>query len=102
MISGQSLALGTPAISLNGSAARGEHPDGLPPVARQPDNCQDCHPPAYQATLLVDLSCGWVACSDDSPGQHARAHYQETAHPVAARLESGSRWRLCYIHQRPV
>jgi hypothetical protein len=30
MICGQSLALGTPAISLNGSAPRGAHPGALP------------------------------------------------------------------------
>jgi hypothetical protein len=57
MICGQSLALGTPAISLNGSAP---------------------------------------------PGQHARAHYQQTGYPPAARLESGSPWRSSYIRQRPV
>src|SRR4051794_19303526 len=33
--------------------------------------------------LWLCLSCGWVACSDDSPNQHARAHYQETDHPIA-------------------
>ena len=36
--------------------------------------------------LWLCLSCGWVACSDDSPNQHAKAHYQETDHP------SPSRW----------
>jgi hypothetical protein len=56
MICGQSLALGTPAISLSGSAPRVRTP----------------------------------------------THYQETGHPLAVRLESGSPWRLCYIHQRPV
>ena len=38
---------------------------------------------------MVCLTCGWVACSDDSPNQHARAHYEETDHPVAAGLASG-------------
>ena len=33
---------------------------------------------------MVCLTCGWVTCSDDSPNQHARAHYEETDHPVAA------------------
>ena len=37
--------------------------------------------------LLVCLTCGWVACSDDSPGGHAQAHYQETDHPVVAALD---------------
>jgi uncharacterized UBP type Zn finger protein len=99
----QNTALGVPAISPNGSAQRCEHPDGLSPVAPQSGNCQDCDLPAdQQATLLVCLTCGWVACSDDSPGQHARAHYKETDHPLARGLEPGSRWRWCYVHQRLV
>jgi uncharacterized UBP type Zn finger protein len=43
-----------------------------------------------------------VACSDDSPNRHARAHYEETDHPLAAGLEPGSQWRWCYVHQRLV
>jgi len=27
--------------------------------------------------LWLCLSCGWVACSDDSPNQHAKSHYQD-------------------------
>jgi uncharacterized UBP type Zn finger protein len=103
MIPAQNTALGAPAISPNGSAPRCKHPDGLPPVTPQSGNCQDCHPPAdTKAALLICLTCGWVACSDDSPGQHARAHCQGTGHPPAARLGSGSPRILCYIHQRPV
>ena len=103
MIPAQNTALGAPATSPNGSAPRCEHPDGLPPVTPQSGDCQDCHPPAdHQAALLVCLTCGWVACSDDSPAQHARAHYEETDHPLARALEPGSRWRWCYVHQRLV
>jgi uncharacterized UBP type Zn finger protein len=53
------------------------------------------------AALLVCLTCGWVACSDDSPNQHARAHYQETDHPVATTYRP-SDWRWCFVHQRVV
>ena len=52
--------------------------------------------------LWLCLSCGWVACSDDSPNQHAKAHYQETDHPVAVSLEHDRRRRWCYVHQRTV
>ena len=45
---------------------------------------------------------GWVACSDDSPNQHARAHYEETDHPVAVRLPRSSHTRWCYVHERAV
>ena len=48
------------------------------------------------------LSCGWVACSDDSPNQHAKAHYEETDHPVAVSLEQDRRQRWCYVHQRTI
>jgi uncharacterized UBP type Zn finger protein len=49
--------------------------------------------------LWLCLSCGWVACSDSSPNQHARAHYEETDHPVAALLHDYARPRWCYLHQ---
>ena len=52
--------------------------------------------------LWMCLSCGWVACSDDSPNQHARAHYEETDHPVAVRLPRGTPPRWCYVHERAV
>src|SRR5579863_4589878 len=100
MIPAQNIALSVPAISLNGSAPRCEHLDGLQPVTPQSDDCRDCTD--RRASLAVCLTCGWVACSGDSPGQHARAHYEETDHPLAAGLEPGSRWKWCYVHQRPV
>ncbi|MEU8196460.1 UBP-type zinc finger domain-containing protein [Microbispora amethystogenes] len=50
--------------------------------------------------LLSCTPCGWVACSDDSPGGHARAHYEETDHPVVAALVSEPPWRWCYVHGR--
>jgi hypothetical protein len=97
MIPGQSNALGTSSVSRNGTAPRCEHLDGLAPVRPQADHCWDCRGlPDRQAGLVVCLTCGWVACSDDSPNQH------ETDHPLAAGLESGSRWRWCYVHQRLV
>jgi uncharacterized UBP type Zn finger protein len=52
--------------------------------------------------LRLCLSCGWVACSDDSPNQHAKAHYEETDHPVTAPLRPGQGLRWCYVHQRAV
>lgn len=103
MIPGQSTALGRPAVSLNGTAPRCEHLDGLAPVRPLSDNCRGCEDrPDRPADLVICLTCGWVACSDASPNQHARAHYEETDHPVAARLRPGTRWRWCYVHQRLV
>ena len=106
MISGQSMILGGAAASPNGTAPRCEHPDGLPPVTPQSADCRDCRNGQdrqdRQDRLAVCLTCGWVACSDDMPNQHARAHYQETDHPVAASLALGTAWRWCYVHERLV
>jgi uncharacterized UBP type Zn finger protein len=103
MLPGQSVALGAVVSSPNGSAPRCEHLHGLTPVTPQSDYCPDCRPrDGVWKALRVCLTCGWVACSDDSPNRHAMAHYEETDHPLAAGLgtESGSRW--CYVHRRPV
>jgi uncharacterized UBP type Zn finger protein len=103
MIPRQGMDLGAPAVSLNGAAPRCEHLDGLAPVAPMSDACLDCPDrPDRQDSFVACLTCGWVACSDDSPNQHAKAHYEETDHPVAAGLAPGAAWRWCYVHQRLV
>jgi uncharacterized UBP type Zn finger protein len=103
MIPGQSMARGVPAVSTNGTAPRCEHLDGLTLARPRSGHCPDCRDGADgQAALVVCLTCGWVACSDDSPNRHARAHYEETDHPVAATLGPGAAWRWCYVHQRLV
>ncbi|MEP6463329.1 MAG: UBP-type zinc finger domain-containing protein [Frankiaceae bacterium] len=52
--------------------------------------------------LWLCLSCGWVACSDSSPNQHAKAHYEETDHPIARALRDGPHQHWCHAHQRTV
>jgi uncharacterized UBP type Zn finger protein len=103
MMSGLSASLTASGAGPNGSAPRCEHMDGLVPVMPQSDYCLECrrHQSQWQS-LLVCLSCGWVACSDDSPGRHAEAHYRETDHPLNRGLEPGSRRRWCYVHRRLV
>ncbi|XVQ11589.1 UBP-type zinc finger domain-containing protein [Spirillospora sp. CA-255316] len=97
----QNMSLNMPPISPNGSAPHCEHLDGLVPVTPRSNGCPECQARGDMWTdLRVCLTCGWVACSDDSPNQHARAHYQETDHPLAAGVETGSSWRWCYVHQR--
>ncbi len=103
MIPGQNMVLGAAAVTPNGTAPRCEHLNGLAPVGPQSDGCRDCQRlQARHASLVVCLTCGWVACSDESPNQHAKAHYEETDHPVAASLALGAAWRWCYVHQRLV
>ena len=61
--------------------------------------CQQCREHGDNwVELWLCLSCGWVACSDNSLNQHAKAHYEETDHPIAVSLQDGLRPRWCYIH----
>ena len=102
-LAAQCMDLGAPATSPNGSAPRCEHLDGLAPVTPQSNDCPACQArQGHWKALWVCLTCGWVACSDDSPNQHAKAHYEETDHPLAADVKSGASWRWCYVHQRRV
>jgi uncharacterized UBP type Zn finger protein len=87
----------------NGQAPRCDHADTIRPAEAQSPGCTECLASGQRwVRLLVCPRCGWVACSDDSPGAHARAHYEETDHPVAGALEPGSTWRWCYVHGRAV
>jgi len=36
--------------------------------------------------------CGHVGCCDDSPNQHATAHFHGTGHPVMQTFEPGESW----------
>jgi hypothetical protein len=90
-------------LSLNGSAPPCEHLDGLVPVDPVGSECQECRATGGDwACLLACLTCGWVACSNDSPRRHARAHYEETDHPLARALRPGPVWTWCFVHRRPV
>ncbi len=40
--------------------------------------------------------CGHIGCCDNSPGQHATAHYKHTGHPILASFEPGESWFYDY------
>ncbi len=42
--------------------------------------------------------CGHVGCCDDSPGRHARNHWEDTDHAVIATIEPGGTWAYCFAH----
>jgi uncharacterized UBP type Zn finger protein len=90
-------------VNLNGSAPRCGHLDGIVPVDPQSTGCRDCEAAGDESvSLMACLTCGWVACSDDSPRRHALAHYEETDHPLARALDPGSKFIWCYVHRRAV
>ena len=82
---------------------RCDHLDAVRPVVPQSEVCEQCKAEGLDPVALrLCLSCGWVACSDGSPGRHARAHYEETDHAVNAEIATGPATRWCYVHQRAV
>jgi uncharacterized UBP type Zn finger protein len=86
---------------LNGKAPRCDHLDDVRPVEPQFAGCGECEARGDSwLGLLVCLTCGQVACSDNSPNKHAKAHYEETDHPVATAIGARSNWRWCYPHGR--
>jgi uncharacterized UBP type Zn finger protein len=84
-------------------ATRCEHLPATLPAFPGAEACEQCQADGLTwRALRLCLTCGWVACSDESPGQHAKAHYQETDHAVAASTEPGPTSRWCYVHERVV
>ncbi|MBO3752870.1 UBP-type zinc finger domain-containing protein [Streptosporangiaceae bacterium NEAU-GS5] len=89
--------------SLNGQAPRCEHGGTAAGAEQGLPQCAGCLVLGLTWTrLLVCLTCGWVACCDDSPGTHVRELYRETDHPVVAALEPQTPWRWCFVHGRTV
>jgi uncharacterized UBP type Zn finger protein len=49
--------------------------------------------------LRMCLECGHVGCCDSSKNRHARAHFQETKHPLIQSAERGEDWKWCYVDE---
>ncbi len=65
-----------------------------PPQSR---SCEECVRAGQTwVALRKCLVCGHVGCCDSSVGQHARAHFHETRHPLIEPL-TGERWTWCYV-----
>jgi len=59
--------------------------------------CEACAAGAltWQALLLC-RTCGYVGCSDDSRGLHARRHYEWVDHPIVSALGGRGDRGWCY------
>jgi len=44
--------------------------------------------------------CGHIGCCDNSPQQHATAHFHESGHPVIASFEPGEDWFYDYTSEK--
>ena len=70
-----------------------------PSAAPLTDGCAGCLAAGLRWThLRLCLSCGHVGCCHSDRPQHARAHWQETGHPVMRSFQPGETWRWCYVH----
>ena len=74
------------------------HGPAVRPVLPQSGACLAClRAEETWVHLRVCLSCGHVGCCDSSPGRHARAHHEETDHPIAASAEPGEDRAFCFL-----
>lgn len=70
-------------------------------VHRPGKGCEDCLKIGGQWVHLREcLTCGHVACCDDSPNTHATKHFHATGHPIITSLERREDWAWCYVDER--
>jgi hypothetical protein len=43
------------------------------------------------------VDCGHIGCCDDSPSQHATAHFRQTGHRLMRSYEPGETWFWDYV-----
>ena len=64
------------------------------------DVCEDCVKTGSEwMHLRMCLTCGHVACCDQSPNKHATAHFHRTKHPLIRSAEPGENWTWCYVDE---
>jgi uncharacterized UBP type Zn finger protein len=62
--------------------------------------CAECLRDGYDwVHLRICMTCGHVGCCDTSPHRHARAHWNESGHPLMKSAEPGEDWAWCYIDE---
>ncbi|MCC2336352.1 UBP-type zinc finger domain-containing protein [Cellulomonas wangsupingiae] len=64
-----------------------------PTIPPSGPGCVECEQATgWWVALRRCAACGHVGCCDSSPGQHARAHWTATGHPVMRTYEPGEGW----------
>ena len=62
------------------------------------EGCEDCLAAGDPwMHLRICLTCGKVGCCDDSPDRHARAHAEESGHPLIRSLQPREDWSYCFV-----
>jgi uncharacterized UBP type Zn finger protein len=74
------------------------HLDQVNEVQPGTNGCVDCMRSGGRwVHLRLCMTCGHVGCCDDSPNQHATAHFRSTGHPIIQSFEPGEVWWFCYV-----
>ncbi|MEP6996683.1 MAG: UBP-type zinc finger domain-containing protein [Betaproteobacteria bacterium] len=78
-----------------------EHFSEIREVRAGANGCVDCMAiGAAWNELRLCLTCGHVACCEDSEHMHALKHFNATGHPMIASFEPGETWGWCYVDRR--
>lgn len=59
-------------------------------------SCDDCAPDEIWPALRLCLLCGHVGCCDTSTNKHAKAHWEQTGHPLIRSIRMDEGWIWCY------
>jgi len=73
-----------------------EHLDAVRVTRPERDTCDECAPGDIWPALRMCLTCGHVGCCDTSLGKHAKAHWEQTGHPLMRSLRMDEGWIWCY------
>lgn len=88
------------AASLAGGGALCTHLESVPVVGASRLECAPCVAVGkHWVQLRVCVTCAHVGCCDDSEGQHATGHYEESGHEVMRTAEPDAHWAWCYVDE---
>lgn len=77
-----------------------EHMDQTGDVQPVSQGCSACEESGDRwVHLRICMTCGSVGCCDNSKNRHARAHFQETGHPIIQSFEPEEDWWWCYVDE---
>ncbi len=73
------------------------HLDQIQVVDPDEDYCEQCVALGdIWPALRMCLTCGFIGCCDTSKNKHAKAHFEETGHPLIRSIRLEESWVWCY------
>ena len=76
------------------------HTNETQAAAARTDFCEECVQTGSRSVALrLCRTCGHVGCCDSSSGRHARAHFNNTGHPIIEPHGAPKTWAWCYVDE---